>query len=213
MRRILDSIVLVIVLVAGSLVFAAPLKLADVDEVYPEVPQWLGARILHIGDSHVSAGFRSGLARRLKQAGAVYWPHCWVGSRSKSWIVSGRFRGLLRKHLPDVVVITSGTNMMSSHRPGRHAGWVQALIQRVGGRSCYWIGPPPLLSDEHGLNEMLESNSGDCRYFDSRVLDIEARDNGKFHLTRSQGEDWAELVWRWMNGDYLPQVTEPPIAL
>ncbi len=76
----------------GSFVLAGPLRIADVDEIYPIIPHWSGAVVLHIGDSHVSAGLKAG-------------------------------------------------------------------------------------------------------------LDASKREDGRFHLTRSQGEAWARQVWRWMNGE------------
>ena len=60
----------------------APIPSAD--EVYPDPPDWSGKRVLHIGDSHVSAGFTSRLGRLFREAGARYSPQMWIGSRSRS---------------------------------------------------------------------------------------------------------------------------------
>ncbi|MBW2523397.1 MAG: hypothetical protein JRI23_04455 [Deltaproteobacteria bacterium] len=101
------------------------------------------------------------------------------------------------------MIITLGTNALQHRRPDRYARWVRALVKQVGPRSCYWIGPPPLLEDRRGFNGMLSESTRPCRYFDSRVIGAPPRADGKFHLTRSEGLAWARLIWRWMNGEYV----------
>ena len=199
MSRLSSVFTLFVLLSADVCAVSGPLLLDDVDDVYPFVPTWQGMTVLHVGDSHVSAGLKRGLARRLKEAGAHYRPVCWVGSRAKSWVASGRLKRLIDKHRPDAIVITLGTNAMQHGRPDKYAGWVQALVRKLKGKTCYWLGPPPLLDDSHGYNEMVFENSKPCRYFDSRILNTPKRSDGKFHLTKTQGEDWAQKVWNWMN--------------
>ena len=189
-----------VLLTTGFQLAASPLKLPDVDDVYPFVPDWQNSRILHIGDSHVAFGFKSRLARHFHRAGASFHQEAWVGSRCKSWVKSGKMRNLIEEYGPSVVLVTLGTNEMKNRKPERILSWIRALISKIGRRTCYWVGPPPLLDDRYQYNEMLKSNVGPCRYFDSRVLDVHKRADGKFHLTRAEGENWAELIWKWMNG-------------
>ncbi len=198
---------------AISSAFSDAVPITDVDEVYPFVPRWPGMKVLHIGDSHVSAGLKRGLAKRLKSAGSQYCADAWVGSRAKSWVVSGRIKQLLRKHRPDAVVITLGTNAMQNRRPDRYSGWVQALVSLIKGKTCYWLGPPPIIDDTFGFNEMLLEHSKPCRFFDSRVLQIPKRADGKFHLTKTQGERWAAHAWAWMNDIKIEEKEEGDDAL
>jgi hypothetical protein len=196
-----------LVFAAASAVAAADVqRLEDVDEVYPPAISWSGKRVLHIGDSHVSAGLVHGLRKRIRTEGARYKPINWVGSRSKSWIVSGRLKRLLRKHAPHVVIVTLGTNAMKERRPERHAPWVRNMVRMIGPRHCFWLGPPPLIKDRFGYNSMVEAACKPCRYFDTRTLDFPRRKDGKFHLSRRQGHTWADQVWMWMNGDWPPPV-------
>lgn len=190
-----------------------PIELAPVDEVYPIAPNWHGINVLHIGDSHVSAGLRSGLERQLKRVGANYHPVCWSGSRSKSWITSGRLKRLLKKHHPAVVIVTLGTNAMQHERKDLYSVWIRALAKQLNGRICYWLGPPPLIDDLIDFNRLLRVNSAPCRYFDSRVLGTPKRKDGKFHMTRTQGETWADTVWRWMNSETTIVSSEEADAL
>jgi hypothetical protein len=209
---VIDSmrfVLLTVLLVAATGAAAAEVhRLEDVDDVYPPAISWEGKRVLHIGDSHVSAGLVAGLRKRIKAEGARYRPITWVGSRSKSWVVSGRLRRLLRKHAPHVVIVTLGTNVIKGRHQEHNAPWIRALVRMIGPRECFWLGPPPLIKDRFGFNEMAESACKPCRYFDTRVLDFRKRKDGKFHLSRKQGRTWAAQAWMWINGDWPPPPEE-----
>ena len=187
---------------ASAPIAAGLLPLAELpspDEVYPAPPEWRGVRVLHIGDSNVAMGLVTGLRRRMQEAGAIYEPHGWIGSRSKSWVVSGRLTGLIRELAPQVVVVTLETNTLGNKRTDVHAAWVRRLVEHIGPRRCYWLGPPPLLPDTYNLGALLPEACAPCRYFDTSRLPYPRREDGRFHLTRDQGLDWAERVWAWMN--------------
>jgi hypothetical protein len=141
------------------------------------------------------------LAAYFSKAGSVFRQETWVGSKAKSWVISGKASDLMRSFQPNVVLITLGTNTMKTKKPERELSWIRALINRVHKAECYWIGPPPLIDDIHGYNEWLKQHIAPCRYFDSRVLNFQKRSDRKFHLTKEQGATWAELVWLFMNGN------------
>ena len=177
-----------------------PAPLPSPDEVYPTPPDWRGVRVLHVGDSNVAAGLVAGLRKAFSGAGALYQPHGWVGSRSRSWVVSGLLTKLIREIAPQVVVVTLETNTLRSPRVDVNAAWVRRFVERIGPRRCYWLGPPPLVEDAYGYGPVLAEACAPCRYFDASRLPYPMREDGKFHLTRQQGLDWAERVWAWMNG-------------
>jgi hypothetical protein len=114
--------------------------------------------------------------------------------------MSKKLSNLISKLHPDVVIVTLGTNGMSGGNPRKGAYWIRLLVQRIGPRRCYWLGPPPLIEDRYGFNEAAASSCSPCRYFDTRPLGFPPRADGRFHLTRGQGEEWARSVWKWMNG-------------
>ena len=137
--------------------------------------------------------------RRFSEAGAIYEAHGWVGSRSKSWVVSGRLEELIQGFAPQVVLVTLETNVLGQKRTDVHAAWVRRLVERIGKRRCYWLGPTPLVDDPFHYDEILPGACTPCRYFDTSKLPYPKREDGRFHLTRGQGLDWAERVWAWMN--------------
>jgi hypothetical protein len=176
-----------------------------VDEVYPLPIDWRGLAVLHIGDSHVSRGLTEGLSDHLRLAGARYESVTWVGSRSRSWVASGKLKKLLRERSPGAVIVTLGTNAIRHPQPRRLAYWDHALVDLIGRRRCFWLGPPSLIADRHGLNPALMESTTPCRYFETRLLDFPVPENGKFHLTRAQGLIWAAAAWVWMNGGPPPR--------
>lgn len=200
--RLGTALIAALVLVAppadAGLLPIAPLPSAD--EVYPTAPDWRGVRVLHVGDSNVAAGLVAGLRKAFTEAGAVYQPHGWVGSRSKSWVVSGLLTQLIRENAPQVVVVTLETNTLRSRRVDVNAAWVRRFVERIGPRRCYWLGPPPLIEDAYGYGPVLAEACAPCRYFDTSRLPFPKREDGRFHLTRQQGLDWADRAWAWMNG-------------
>ena len=200
--RLATALVVALALAASptgaGLLPVAPLPSAD--EVYPTPPDWRGVRVLHFGDSNVAAGLVAGLRRAFTDAGAVYEAHGLVGSRSKTWIVSGLLTQLIREVAPRVVVVTLETNTLKSPRVEANAAWVRRVVARIGPRQCYWLGPPPLIDDAYGYGPILARACAPCRYFDTSRLPYPKPASGRFHLTRQQGLDWAERAWAWMNG-------------
>ncbi len=191
-------------ILAASLAICAKLDIPPPEALYPFVPRWQGTHVLHLGDSHVSRGLREELSRSFKRAGAHYKTDMWVGSRSRSWVVTGRLARSLRHHNPDIVIVTLGTNEMPFATPEHHRPWVEKIVSHIKDRACYWIGPPPLITDETGgFNEMLERSTKPCRYFDSRLLGLKPKPGGHFHLSREQGQCWGRLVWLWLGGRYM----------
>jgi hypothetical protein len=114
--------------------------------------------------------------------------------------VSGLLTRLIREVAPQVVVVTLETNTLRSPRVEVNAAWVKRFVDRIGPRRCYWLGPPPLIEDAYGYGPVLAEACAPCRYFDTSRLPYPRRADGKFHLTRQQGLDWAERAWAWMNG-------------
>ena len=202
-RRLGTAFIAALALVASTATDAGllpPAPLPPPDEVYPAPPDWRGVRVLHVGDSNVAAGLVAGLRRAFSDAGALYRPHGWVGSRSRSWVVSGLLTKLIREVAPQVVVVTLETNALRNPRVDANAAWVRRFVERIGPRRCYWLGPPPLVEDRYAYGPVLAEACAPCRYFDTSRLPYPKREDGKFHLTRQQGLDWAERAWAWMNG-------------
>ncbi|MBN2526855.1 MAG: SGNH/GDSL hydrolase family protein [Deltaproteobacteria bacterium] len=170
------------------------------------VRDWHGVRVLHIGDSNLENwGLKGTLRKKFKQAGADYTVSAWKGSSSRSWLRSGRLQRLLQKKAPHVVLVNLGTNISKADDPTVYMRFVTSVAMKIAPRECYWVAPPPLIDDEHGFYNMLQSASKPCIFLDSRRIDFEIPANRRvFHLDKRQSTVWAEQIWKWLNEPTVP---------
>lgn len=172
--------------------------------------EWKGMRILHIGDSHLANwGLKSTLRKRFRSAGASYSASAWIGSSSRSWLITGRLRNLLREKSPHVVIVNLGINIIKAKSPNAYAKYVKKIVKKISPRKCYWVAPPLLIEDKNGLYDMLKEASKPCIFLDSRKIHFDVVHKKNFHLSKSQSAKWAEKIWKWMNDpSLLPGISD-----
>ena len=161
---------------------------------------WSGKRVLHIGDSMLTNwGLKRTLRKKFTAAGAKYMVKAKEGSNSHSWIVTGQLKKVLREKRPDIVIINLGTNAVKNRNPQTYSMWIKKLVKKIAPRECYWISPPGLVKDKYGFFNVLSKASAPCRLFDSRDAHFKRPRPKVFHLTKSQSEKWAGMIWKWLN--------------
>jgi hypothetical protein len=199
-------------------------------------------KILLIGDSHTVMDFGATLSdelghntKRFAVAGTA--ANDWLPDKICKNVQTcqftygyatpkGSFSGPLRKSFPGIsealkitsakiVIIALGTNDASQRCNAGYSQRVKPfgdLIDRVGKRKCYWVGPPsysrgPVFESCHGLyNDFVAelkqvAEAGKCKFIDSReVLDdltgkpIEADYEDEVHFSARLGQLWARHV-------------------
>ena len=165
----------------------------------PVAVVWAGLSVLHVGDSHVASGLTAGLRAHFAAEGARYRSDYWVSASTARWAYSDRLRALFRRHRPDVVILTLGSNEARYPNRNRYGEHMTRLLRRIGDRTCYWIGPPTYDRFDVGrIVEWQREFAGRCRYFDSRGIDA-PRGHTRLHFTREGGLAWADAIWAWMN--------------
>jgi lysophospholipase L1-like esterase len=195
----------------GSVSLVADVRLAGVDgrswnlRTPPATlaVTWQGLTVLHIGDSLVSGGLTHRMGRLVHDAGGRYVTDCWVASNAPKWLGSDRLAQLLRDELPDVVLITLGTNEYQVPAPREYVDWYARLAARLGHRRCFWIGPPQL----PGVDAFVEAASqrtAPCPFFDSRAFATPDAGKDRDHLSEKRGEEWAEAIWAWLGRQWRP---------
>jgi hypothetical protein len=198
----LKIILISIIIIFSQNSIAAITKAAidDVDTVYPLPIFWKGLKVLHIGDSNLkNKGLTLTLRRHITEAGGIYKIMPQKGSRSKSWITSGRFKKALKEINPDIVIINLGTNAIKISKPQKYSVWIKTLVKKTGRKKCYWIAPPKLIEDKYGFYKMLKTASHPCKYFDTTLLPFKNEHKNRYHLSNKQATIWAEAIWKWMN--------------
>lgn len=182
----------------------------------PLLADLAGKTILHAGDSMVggSAGLTRALEAKFKDAGVkAYKSDSWVSANLSMFHQQPHFGDLLKKHGPDLVIVTLGANDSFTAAPEFLLPHVKAIVAKIGQTPCLWISPPPFTKPEfpHAAEnfekfvDMLAANVAPCRFFDTRTMTTALPDGGtvtaiprakdKIHPTDKGGAIWAEAVW------------------
>jgi lysophospholipase L1-like esterase len=116
---------------------------------------------------------------------------------------------LIKKHSPDLVIMTLGANDVSVPFPAVLAKNVQSIARRVSsnGRACYWL-VPPLWKKDTGIVDVIKKNAAPCKVFDVSYLKIARRADG-IHPSDAGGATWADAFFAYYQGDGPATPHEP----
>lgn len=150
--------------------------------------------VLLVGDS-MAEGVGPWLQRKVEAAGGRF-----INGQERSstivwWQGSGKLREMLARHRPDVVFIALGSNEIFIQQPALRAPLIKQMVEEIGARSGYWIGPPSWKPDL-GLVQVIEENFLPGHFYNSNELKVPRAPDGK-HPTAQGYEQWTELVWNW----------------
>src|ERR1051325_609795 len=153
-----------------------------------------GKRVLLVGDS-MAAGLQPSLQRRVEAAGGRFFGEPWQSSTIIGWEGTGRLREMLESYQPDIVFISLGPNELQARRPEQRAPLIKRMVEEIGPRPAYWIGPPSWKQDR-GLLRVIEENFQPDHFYSASNLNVPRQRDGK-HPTREGFNEWTELIWNW----------------
>jgi lysophospholipase L1-like esterase len=150
--------------------------------------------VLLVGDS-MAEGVGPWLQKKVEAVGGRF-----VNGQERSstivwWQGSGKLRELIARHRPDVVFIALGSNEIFIEQPALRAPLIKRMVEELGSRPGYWIGPPSWKPDL-GLVQVIEENFLPGHFYNSNGLKVPRAADGK-HPTARGYEQWTELVWNW----------------
>ena len=152
--------------------------------------------MLHVGDS--TLGFTQGLAlemsTRFAAIGVRYDAHTEASAGLHTFATSRKLEELIREKSPDVVLLTLGMNNLTALHPEQYEVDVRAIVEQVGGRPCWWIGPLSIDRPENGLIAILARATAPCAWSSSYDLVIE-RQPDAIHPTQRGASRWADAIW------------------
>lgn len=153
-----------------------------------------GRRVLLVGDS-MAQGIAPFLQRKVEAAGGQ-----WTSAPEQSstiiwWQGSGKLRALISEHRPDIIFIALGSNELYTRDAQSRASVVQKMVEEIGGKQAYWIGPPTWKPGAK-LVPVIEDNFQPGHFYNSDTLDVPRGKDGK-HPTGAGYERWVELIWQW----------------
>lgn len=157
-----------------------------------------GITVLHIGDSFAAALGRP-LNRELTARGIRGVLEFETSTYIATWAIAKPIRRYLRRHRPDLVLITLGANELGAAHLERRAPLVRKLVRSLGDRPCVWIAPALWEGTRPDLLRVIEENCAPCAYLETNDLgvDIERTSDG-IHPTREGGIRWAAAVIEWL---------------
>jgi hypothetical protein len=170
-------------------------------------------RVLHLGDSMV--GFRFGLtmalASRFKKQGAKFRSDSLTSAQVQDYDKDHRMVRLIKETKPDLVILNLGTNNVQNPHPEALAGSIRALVKKMEGRDCYWLGPPlPIKGLHHdtGIRKVIADNVAPCKFFDTAKITTIERQKDRVHPTDRGGGVWAEAVFDFIVEDAPSQTVD-----
>lgn len=153
-----------------------------------------GRRVLLVGDS-MGQGIAPFLQRKVEAAGGRMVSAPEQSSTIIWWQGSGKLRGLIAEHRPDIIFIALGSNELFTKDAGTRAPIIRRMLEEIGRRDAYWIGPPSWKPGS-ALVPVIEENFQAGRFYNSDNLQVPRGPDGK-HPTLKGYEQWVELIWNW----------------
>jgi lysophospholipase L1-like esterase len=150
--------------------------------------------VMLIGDS-MAEGVGPWLQKKVQEVGGRF-----INGQERSstivwWQGSGKLRELLQRHRPDIVFVALGSNEIFLEDPERRAPLIKQMVEDLGSRAAFWIGPPSWKPDK-GLVRVIEENFQPGHFYNSNDLVVPRAADGK-HPTAQGYQRWTELVWKW----------------
>ncbi len=171
-------------------------------------------KILFIGDS-----MTGWLAERLNAYGNVNGFEVatvvWDGSSLKKWGSTKRLGSIIKEQAPDAVFISLGMNELFEANPEKNLiAPFDNIMAAIGDRPVLWVGPPSWPGQDKGavLNNWLEKELGEGRYFKSSGLNLPRQSSTNPHPTREGMIKWMDAVVEWIPDHALvklPDVKKP----
>ncbi|HUQ32294.1 MAG TPA: hypothetical protein VM095_09240 [Pyrinomonadaceae bacterium] len=150
--------------------------------------------VLLVGDS-MAEGVGPWLQKKVEAVGGRF-----INGQERSstivwWQGSGKLRELVSLYQPDIVFIALGSNEIFIQQPELRAPLIKQMVEVIGERPGYWIGPPSWKPDL-GLVHVIEENFQPGHFYNSNDLKVPRAPDGK-HPTAQGYQTWTELVWNW----------------
>lgn len=152
--------------------------------------------ILFIGDSMVE-GLSPRLAAYTNASGIKLYTLIWYGSTTVTWAESHRLRTLVERRKPDCVIICLGGNELFVRNASERRNCVKSILADADTVPTVWIGPPNWKPDT-GINDAIEAEIGESRFFRSAGLTLQRKSDGA-HPTAAASAVWMDSIVVWLS--------------
>lgn len=133
----------------------------------------------------------------------------WYGATTKQYGTSDTIAYFINKHNPTYVLLTIGSNeLFVRDIIEKRTDYVKHIVKQLGRVPFVWIGPPNWKEDT-GINEMIVTNVGESRYFESKKLKYNRYKDGA-HPTRESAAMWMDSIAVYLQNDALKTIEMLP---
>lgn len=169
----------------------------EVDSTLPPTDSTGKVRFLLIGDS-MNENLRTRLNDYCLANG--YDMHCviWYGATTKQFGTSDTIAYFISQKAPTYVLLTIGSNeLFVRDIIEKRTDYVKHIVKQLGRLPFVWVGPPNWKEDT-GINELIVSNVGESRYFESKRLKFDRYKDGA-HPTKTSAFMWMDSIAVFLN--------------
>lgn len=134
----------------------------------------------------------------------------WYGATTKQYGTSDTIAYFINQHKPTYVLLTIGSNeLFVRDIIEKRTDYVKHIVKQLGRTPFVWVGPPNW-KDDTGINEMIVTNVGESRYFESKKLKYNRYKDGA-HPTRESAAMWMDSIAVYLQRDaHSPIEMTPP---
>lgn len=158
--------------------------------------------ILLTGDS-MSECLLHGIRKYAKSSGHRLRFMPWYGSNLKWWAQSDTLDKAIKRHKPNLIILTLGGNELQIKNIWDREPFLQTILKKMDGTKYLYISTPNWRKD-YGLTEMVAANVPEGQFYNSTTLKLARRKDGA-HPTLAASYVWADSVASWiMNQSRYP---------
>lgn len=133
----------------------------------------------------------------------------WYGATTKQYGTSDTIAYFINEHKPTYVLLTIGSNeLFVRDIIEKRTDYVKHIVKQLGRTPFVWVGPPNWKEDT-GINEMIVTNVGKSRYFESKKLKYNRYKDGA-HPTRESAAMWMDSIAVFLQNDALTPIEMTP---
>lgn len=182
---------------------ADSLKPQSQKQIKVAAPDSTKFRIMIFGDSMLEKMSRS-LCDYAMENGYDLSSVMWYSSSTKLWAETDTLQYFLDRIQPDYILLCLGSNELFVRDLNKREKYIATIVSKISHRPFVWISPPNWKPDT-GLNDLIITQVGAGRYFDSRHLELE-RISDRVHPTAEAAAIWVDTIASWISS---PQARNP----
>lgn len=129
----------------------------------------------------------------------------WYSSTTEWYGSCDTLAHYIRKYKPTYILLTLGSNeLFIRDIVSTRQKYVEHILRQIGDIPYVWIGPPNW-KDDTGINELILTNVGESRYFESKRLKFQRKKDGA-HPVKESAYAWMDNIAAFLSNNAAHRV-------